>query len=189
MGMELDIDKLVHFINAKLQDGYSTAEIERKILKVGKDTARKKLNRANYVYNKELNQYEYAPKIKEEKIKEPVTIENKPVEPSKPIIKQTKTNKEEGVLTPQNFEEFMALQKDLKALLETFKNSGTVINLQPHQEPLYSDFKGILQGTTMQLYKEVWDALEEFIQANKLTKKVVVNQAIWEFIQKYKHKE
>jgi uncharacterized protein (DUF849 family) len=187
--MELDIHKLASFINTKLNNGYSTAEIERKILKVGKDTARKKLYRSNYIYNKETNQYEYAPKPQEEKKKEPVTVENKPIEPSKPIVKQTKTNKEESVLTPQNFQEFMSLQQDIKALLETFKNNGTVINLEPHREAVYSDFKGILQGTTLQLYKEVWDALEEFIQANKLTKKVVVNQAIWEFIQKYKHKE
>lgn len=190
--MDLDVEKLAQFINAKLVEGYSTAEIERKILKVGKDTARKKLNRGGYVYDKELNKYMYAPKPqeeKEEKIKEPITIENKPVQTNKHDVEQTKTNKEEGVFTPQNFEEFMTLQKDLKALLETFKSSGTVINLEPHQEPTYSDFRGVLQGTTLQLYKEVWDALEAFIQANKLTKKVVVNQAIWEFIQKYKHKE
>lgn len=187
--MNLDVEKLAQFINAKLVEGYSTAEIERKILKVGKDTARKKLYRANYIYNKEINQYEYVPKQQEEKAKEPITIENKPVQINKHDVEQTKTNKEEGVFTPQNFEEFMALQKDIKALLETFKSNGTVINLEPQQEPVYSDFRGILQGTTMQLYKEVWDALEEFINANKVTKKVVVNQAIWEFIQKYKHKE
>lgn len=54
--MDKNIDELVVYVNTELKNGLSTASIEKK-LNVGKDTIRKKLNRANYRYNKELNQY------------------------------------------------------------------------------------------------------------------------------------
>lgn len=53
---ELDIEKLVSYVNTELKKGLSTASVEKK-MKVGKDTIRKKLNRAGYNYDKDLNQY------------------------------------------------------------------------------------------------------------------------------------
>jgi hypothetical protein len=44
------------YVNNKLKEGYSIAKVERE-LNFGKDTLRKKLNRANYKYNKTLNQF------------------------------------------------------------------------------------------------------------------------------------
>lgn len=52
----LNIPDTIRHVNSKLKDGYSIAKIERE-LNFGKDTMRKKLNRANYWYDKTLNQF------------------------------------------------------------------------------------------------------------------------------------
>lgn len=52
----LNIPDTILHVNSKLKDGYSIAKIERE-LNFGKDTLRKKLNRANYWYDKNLNQF------------------------------------------------------------------------------------------------------------------------------------
>lgn len=53
----MEILDLVAYVNKNLVLGLSTAQIEKN-MKVGKDTIRKKLNRAGYKYNKTLNLYE-----------------------------------------------------------------------------------------------------------------------------------
>ncbi|MGL5767498.1 MAG: hypothetical protein ACRCX8_17850, partial [Sarcina sp.] len=55
--MNIGIEDIAKVVNEKLKEGLSTAQIEKE-MKVGKDTLRKKLNRANYRYNKDLKQYE-----------------------------------------------------------------------------------------------------------------------------------
>ena len=52
----MDMDETVIYVNKRLKEGYSIAKVERE-LKYGKDTLRKKLNRANYFFNKEQNQF------------------------------------------------------------------------------------------------------------------------------------
>lgn len=52
----MDIEEIVNVVNLKLKQGSSTAQIEKE-MKLGKDTLRKRLNRANYKYDKTLNQY------------------------------------------------------------------------------------------------------------------------------------
>ncbi|MZK53608.1 DUF4250 domain-containing protein [Clostridium beijerinckii] len=52
----MSIPNTISHVNNKLKKGYSIAKIERE-LNLGKDTLRKKLNRANYKYNKILNQF------------------------------------------------------------------------------------------------------------------------------------
>lgn len=52
----MDILNLVDYVNKKLHEGLSTAKIEKE-MQLGKDTLRKKLNRAGYKYNKNSKQY------------------------------------------------------------------------------------------------------------------------------------
>lgn len=52
----MDMEDIVTVVNGKLCEGLSTAQIEKQ-MKLGKDTLRKRLNRANYRYDKGLNQY------------------------------------------------------------------------------------------------------------------------------------
>lgn len=54
--MDMDMDETVIYVNKRLKEGYSIAKVEKE-LKYGKDTLRKKLNRANYFFNKEQNQF------------------------------------------------------------------------------------------------------------------------------------
>lgn len=50
------IDETAVYVNKRLKEGYSIAKVERE-LEYGKDTLRKKLNRANYFYHKDKNQF------------------------------------------------------------------------------------------------------------------------------------
>lgn len=50
----MEILELLEYVNKNLSSGLSTSAVEKK-MKVGKDTIRKKLNRAGYFYNKNLN--------------------------------------------------------------------------------------------------------------------------------------
>ena len=50
------MEETIIYVNDKLKEGCSIAKVERE-LKFGKDTLRKKLNRADYKYNKTLNQF------------------------------------------------------------------------------------------------------------------------------------
>lgn len=52
----MEIEDLVAYVNEELKKGLSTSKIEKN-MKVGKDTIRKKLNRAGYAYNTVLQQY------------------------------------------------------------------------------------------------------------------------------------
>ena len=51
-----NIEQLVEHVNLNLANGSSIAQIERE-LELGKDTIRKRLNRANYRYIKDLKQF------------------------------------------------------------------------------------------------------------------------------------
>lgn len=62
----MEILDLVAYVNKKLSDGFSTSKLEKE-MQLGKDTLRKKLNRAGYKFSKDLKQY-----IKEEL----VTLDN-----------------------------------------------------------------------------------------------------------------
>ena len=51
-----NIEQLVKYVNINLKKGESITKLER-ALGLGKDTLRKKLNRANYKFNKELKAF------------------------------------------------------------------------------------------------------------------------------------
>lgn len=52
----MEILDLVAYVNKKLSDGFSTSKLEKE-MQLGKDTLRKKLNRAGYKFSKDLKQY------------------------------------------------------------------------------------------------------------------------------------
>ena len=53
--VDIKIDEIVKYVNEKMKNGLSMAQIEKE-MKVGKDTLRKKLNRNNFKYdNKHYN--------------------------------------------------------------------------------------------------------------------------------------
>lgn len=93
----------------------------------------------------------------------------------------TNINKQEQTLTSEDIEV-------LKEIIKLFKTSPediqSVLTLNS-SELSFTDFTGALQGSTIQLHQEVWDGLDDFCKKHKVSKKVAVNEAIWEFLKKY----
>lgn len=52
----MNIDETAVYVNKRLKEGYSITKAEKE-LNYGKDTLRKKLNRANYFYHKDKNEF------------------------------------------------------------------------------------------------------------------------------------
>ncbi|MGE7920009.1 hypothetical protein ACQKM9_13890 [Viridibacillus sp. NPDC093762] len=94
-------------------------------------------------------------------------------------------------------EQFISAEEVIivKQLIELFKqqkndNIQTELIFNPEPAPMrpsviVKEFNGRLQGTTLQLYAEVWRELDDFVKKYQLSKKAVVNQAIWEYLEKW----
>lgn len=161
---------------------------------------RKHMQRHNYVWDDKVNQYvlsegvslpnkEPQTKINKQKQtstnkQEPTTINKEQTKTNKPVVKQRKSTlkpidsltQEDVVALKGMIQEFASLKASLEGEKEV---SGAM------ESPLtYSTFTGALQSTTLQLHSEVWDALDDFCGTHKVTKKAVVNQAIFDFLRK-----
>ncbi|MBM6859400.1 hypothetical protein H9X78_02655 [Clostridium saudiense] len=91
----MEILELLEYVNKNLSSGLSTSAVEKK-MKVGKDTIRKKLNRAGYIYNKNLNCYEKRNNITEINNNSYITESN---------IKENKSKKDNHKIIKNNYEE------------------------------------------------------------------------------------
>lgn len=161
---------------------------------------RKLMGRYGYVFDDKVNQYVLSEGVslpnKEPQTKinkqeqtntnkqEPTTINKEQTNTNNPVVKQRKSTlkpidsltQEDVVALKGMIQEFASLKASLEGAKEA---SGAM------ESPMtYSTFTGALQSTTLQLYDEVWDALNEFCDTHKVTKKVVVNQAIFDFLRK-----
>lgn len=70
MNNSFDIEEVVNTVNTKLNNGASISSIERE-LKLGKDTLRKRLNRAGYKFDKESKQFILGDNIEDKNISKP----------------------------------------------------------------------------------------------------------------------
>lgn len=89
----MEILELLEYVNKNLSNGLSTSAVEKK-MKVGKDTIRKKLNRAGYIYNKNLNQYQKKETITEINNNSYITQNN---------IKENKLKKDNNKIIKNNY--------------------------------------------------------------------------------------
>lgn len=92
----MEILELLEYVNKNLSNGLSTSAVEKK-MKVGKDTIRKKLNRAGYTYNKALNCYEKRENITEINNNSYITQNNIKENKSKKSSKIIKSDYEENL--------------------------------------------------------------------------------------------
>lgn len=92
----MEILELLEYVNKNLNSGLSTSAVEKK-MKVGKDTIRKKLNRAGYIYNKNLNQYEKKETITDINNNSYITQNNIKEKKSKKASKIIKSDYEENL--------------------------------------------------------------------------------------------
>jgi hypothetical protein len=182
---KLSLEETVSYVNELLSTGHSTATVER-ALNLGKDTLRKRFSRGGFKYHKETNSYVLATAIEgaDPKALGTATVQ----QPKKVSTNKTKQQtKQTSLLSVEEVEELrklVGLRADLEAFLRA-KKAPISNHKEVYSKDIYSEFKGVLQGTTMQLYHEVWEALDSFVDIHKVSKKVVVNQAIWDFIQRY----
>lgn len=172
---KLSMEATVVYINELLSTGHSTTTIER-AFNLGKDTLRKRLKRGGYHYNKDTHSY----------VLVTATEGTGPVDVQHPTRVTTNKNKQDNDLQLTKAD-IVALKKlisisndlvDLKEALQKKPDVGSTLE--------FTEFTGLLQGSTLQLHKEVWEALDGFCKKHKVSKKAVVNQALWEFLQHQK---
>ena len=156
---DVKILELVDYVNKNLKKGLSTANIEKQLLKTGKDTLRKKLNRYNYFYNKELNQYVLGEK------KEQVKINAKPIAP-----KENQEIKTEENLTIEEIKILREIIKNYKA-----ENKEVAVTL---------DLEGEVVVRSIRTYKTVLEQFSKFCKKKDLNQKDALAQALVNFINK-----
>lgn len=154
---DVKILELVDFVNKNLKKGYSTAKIEQQLLKTGKDSIRKKLNRYFYFYDKELNQYI----LGEEK--EHVKINAKPIAPEKP--KEIKT------------EENLTIE-EIKILRDIIKN------YKKENEEVALDLEGEVVVRSIRTYKKVLERFSKFCKTKDYNQKDAFAKALVDFMNK-----
>ena len=177
-----DIEKLLSIVNQQLKEGSSISTIERE-LNFGKDTLRRKLNRAGYKYSKERKRFLFDQELYEKfnsytkanKSAENTTVNTKEttenVTPKEvEHIKNTEiTQENKRALTDEDFEILLRMIDDykLKEKSETLryeKDDNTVITRS------FRSYKGVL------------DNFANFCKKNNLAQKDALADAIMLFM-------
>lgn len=167
--MNIEVKDIVKVVNEKLKEGLSTAQIEKE-MKVGKDTLRKKLNRGNYRYNKELKQYEL---ISNTNMGQGV-ITQKNID----ITKSEKNNVTDSVITLSNKD--ITLSKTelteeeiniLKIIARNYKLIDRKIELE-----------GEVITRSIRTYKNVLDVFASYCKKNNISQKDSIALALIDFM-------
>lgn len=167
--MNIEVKDIVKVVNEKLKEGLSTVQIEKE-MKVGKDTLRKKLNRGNYRYNKELKQYEL---ISNTNMGQGV-ITQKNID----ITKSEKNNVTDSVITLSNKD--ITLSKTelteeeiniLKIIARNYKLIDRKIELE-----------GEVITRSIRTYKNVLDVFASYCKKNNISQKDSIALALIDFM-------
>lgn len=110
--------------------------------------------------------------------------------------KQSATNKQvtqpvSTVCTEEVQEAFLTGEDRvlLQELLNALREQSGAFEGHTEETPLhlvFTEFEGYLHSSTMQLHSEVWEGLELFHKKHRVSKKVIVNEAIWDFLKKWR---
>lgn len=167
--MNIDIEDIAKVVNKKLKEGLSTAQIEKE-MKVGKDTLRKKLNRANYRYNKDLKQYEL---ISNTDITLSVTTQK-----NTDVLDKNNTNTTQSVITQRNTpvtQNKIELTEDeiniLKIIARNYKISTRSYELE-----------GEIVTRSVRTYKNVLEQFASYCKENNLSQKDSIALALIDFM-------
>lgn len=160
---DIKIDELVKYVNDKMRNGLSMAQIEKE-MKVGKDSIRKKLNRNGYKFDNNKRQYI---KIKENNsnIKGILGVKKT----KQDIIKndnKTKSVPEEHFLTQEEI-------KILKVIAKNYNKMNTDYKLE-----------GEIKARSFKTYKNVMDKFVAYCKENKLCQKDCIAIALLDFMNK-----
>lgn len=176
---DIKIDEIVKYVNKKMKSGLSMAQIEKE-MKVGKDTLRKKLNRNNFKFDKNLKKYIYVTSKTQdntlEKDIEKKTIYNiSDTHTTQSVTKKESSEKSNGnknkITEEQLFteEEIMIL----KNIIKNYKLSNTNIILD-----------GPIVTRSVRTYKQVLDKFSQYCKDNKLSQKDSIAIALLDFMNK-----
>lgn len=188
----MDMDETVIYVNKRLKDGYSIAKVERE-LKYGKDTLRKKMNRANYFFNKEQNQFI----ITNTNVTQSITqtekhVENKPItqtvthsitqsnssnkannSTTEPITQVNNTKvTQPRALTDEDFQIIFKLIDEYKARVE--------INEKPIEIPK----DDAVVTRSMRSYDSVFKSFSKYCKDNKIVQQDAIAEALLRYINK-----
>lgn len=169
--MSIDITDIVTVVNKRLQEGASTAQIE-KDMKLGKDTLRKRLNRANYKYNGQSRQYELRSGIGEtQSVITPSTTN---------ITQKGNTKAIQSVITSTNTnitnEELSFTEDEIKVLKSIAKNYRKTNRSY--------ELNGVIVTRSVRTYKKVLTDFSNFCKENNLSQKDSLALALMDFMVK-----
>lgn len=174
----MEMQDIVKVVNGKLKDGLSTAQIEKQ-MKLGKDTLRKRLNRANYRYNKDLNQYiltDNTP-ITDNVItlkNTPATHSNNTYVTGNVITRNvTEVTQEVKEVTQQKAELTEDEIKILKIIASNYKKAESNYN-----------FDGDVITRSIRTYKNVLEQFATYCKDNNLSQKESIAIALMDFMAK-----
>lgn len=158
--------------------------------KSGLSGLRKLMERRGYVWNEKDSNYQLiADSIKfnnKQEVEEKIIIPNNTAE-SVPMKPSELVSSQEIDRVNLSVEDRSLLQELIKALTkqsEAFEGHVGERELNPLNEG-FTDFESHLYNSSMQLHSEVKHELDDFCKKYKVSKKVVVNEAIWQFLKKW----
>lgn len=167
--MNIDIEDIAKVVNKRLKEGLSTAQIEKE-MKVGKDTLRKKLNRANYRYNKDLKQYELISNID---VTPNVITKN-----NTNVLHKDNTNITSSVITENNkqvTQTKMELTEDEINILKIIARNYKTINRS-------YELEGEIVTRSVRTYKNVLENFSSYCKENNISQKESIALALIDFM-------
>ncbi|MEG2364726.1 MAG: hypothetical protein RSC26_14600 [Terrisporobacter sp.] len=167
--MNIGVKDIANVVNEKLKEGLSTAQIEKE-MKVGKDTLRKKLNRGNYRYNKELKQYEL--------ISNTDIIQGVITQKNNDITNYEKNNVTDSVITLPNND--ITLSKT--ELTEEEINILKIITRNYKLTDRKSELEGEVITRSIRTYKNVLDVFASYCKKNNISQKDSIALALIDFM-------
>lgn len=169
-----NIEQLVTYVNVNLNKGESVAKLER-ALGVGKDTLRKKLNRANYKFNKELKQFVLYNNTEVTHSNTKITFNKK-----EDVLQDntSRIQKKENSITPDN----KGITKDFSD--EDIKILKSIIKNYKSLEVERVEIQGKITTRSFRTYETVVDRFVKYCNDNKLSQKNAIAQAMLDFIRK-----
>lgn len=167
--MIIDIEDIAKVVNKRLREGLSTGQIEKE-MKVGKDTLRKKLNRANYRYNKDLKQYEL---ISNTDVTSNVITSN-----NIDVLHKNNTNRTSSVIT-ENIKPVtqtkVELTEDEINILKIIARNYKIINRS-------YELEGEVVTRSVRTYKNVLEQFALYCKGNNISQKESIALALIDFM-------
>lgn len=177
--VDIKIDEIVKYVNEKMKNGLSMAQIEKE-MKVGKDTLRKKLNRNNFKYDKNLKKYVYVTSeihsnTPKKEIEKKLIENNNNIDITRSITKK-ETKENSNSIKNKVPEGHLFTEEEitiLKNIIKNYKLCTTDVVLD-----------GEIVTRSVRTYKNVLDRFAQYCKDNKLSQKDSIAIALIDFMKR-----